>query len=98
MLSGKKFTVQQDGARIHTAKSTLSFLGKNVPDYISKEDWPANSPDLNPLGYSIWGAMDELAYRSGHEIIDVKSLKVAIKKAWDSLSQNFINKCIDQCI
>ena len=63
-LSGKKHTIQQDGARSYTAKSTLSFLDRNVLDSISKDNWSAISPDLNPLDYSIWGVMDELVYNS----------------------------------
>ena len=86
-MSGRKFTIQQDGARSHTAKSTFCYLDKNVPDYISKDDWLANSPDLNPLDYSIWGAMDELVYRSGYEINNIETLKMAIKEAWENLSQ-----------
>ena len=74
----------------------MSFLDQNVPDYISKDDWPANSPDLNPLDYSVWGAMDELVYRSGHKINDIESLKMAIKAAWETLSQNYLNKATDQ--
>ena len=64
-MSGRKYTLQQDGERSHTAKST--FLDQNIPDYISKDHWPAKSPDLNPLDYSIWGAMDELC-----PVLDIK--------------------------
>ncbi|CAF4369764.1 unnamed protein product, partial [Didymodactylos carnosus] len=26
----------------------------NMPNFIDRPHWPANSPDLNPLDYSIW--------------------------------------------
>ena len=80
-----------------TEKSTLSFLDRNLPHYISKDDWPANSPDLNPLDYSIWGAMNELVSCSGHKINDIESFKMA-KAAWETLSQNFLNKASGQPI
>ena len=48
-MSGRKYTLQQDGARNHTAKSTKSFLDQNVSHYISKDDCSANSPDLKRL-------------------------------------------------
>ncbi len=40
------FIFQQDLAPAHTAKSTNFFLN----DYdVGVLDWPANSPDLNPI-------------------------------------------------
>jgi len=27
-----------------------------TPDFIVSTLWPANSPDLNPVDYKIWGA------------------------------------------
>jgi len=85
-LSGKHFTIQQDGARSHTANTTLEFLKNNVPDFIGKDDWPADSPDLNPLDYSVWDALEELVYRSGYLITDVNSLKTAINKSLASIA------------
>ncbi len=40
------FIFQQDLAPAHTAKSTKSWLNDNG---VSVLDWPANSPDLNPI-------------------------------------------------
>ena len=39
---------QQDSAPAHKAYDTQIFLGQ-FPDFISRDKWPANSPDLNPL-------------------------------------------------
>ncbi len=39
------FIFQQDLAPAHTAKSTKSWLN----DGVGVLDWPANSPDLNPI-------------------------------------------------
>ena len=64
-----------------TRQSQLKyFLDQNVPDYISKDYWPAKSLDLNPLDYSIWGAMDELVSCSGHKTNDIESFELAIKE------------------
>ena len=53
-LSGRrKFKIQQDGARCHTANPVLDYFNQHVPHYIEKEDWPANSCDLNLLDYAI---------------------------------------------
>jgi len=45
LFCGHNFTFQQDGTSAHTANSTTQFLQDNVPFFIPKEDWPANSPD-----------------------------------------------------
>jgi len=36
--------------------------------------WPANSPDLNPVNYHIWGKLQERVYRNRiHEVDQLKS-------------------------
>lgn len=52
-LHGRKWTLQQDGVTFHTAKSTINFIEDHIPSFIRPGHWPANSPDLNPLDYSI---------------------------------------------
>jgi len=29
-------------------------------EFVEPEKWPLNSPDLNPVEYSIWGALQQL--------------------------------------
>jgi len=38
---------QEDGAPAHTARLTQTWTAAN-PQFISKDEWPPNSPDLNP--------------------------------------------------
>ena len=52
-FQGQPWTLQQDSAPSHGSKLTQSWIQREVPSFISKEDWPARSPDLNPLDYSI---------------------------------------------
>ena len=52
MLGKKDWTWVQDGAKPHIAKVTLAHLRDNVPKFIPKEDWPANSPDISPIEYA----------------------------------------------
>ena len=51
---GNDWTFQQDGATPHTADKTQQWCSENFPSFIDKDHWHANSPDLNPLDYSIW--------------------------------------------
>ena len=52
--SGSGYIFQQDGAPAHTARATQNWLQTNYPDFIAKDQWPPNSPDLNPLDYHVW--------------------------------------------
>ena len=56
-IAGDIFTFQQDGAPSHRSRQTVEFLQAEVPDFIEPENWPPNSPDLNPVDYCIWGRL-----------------------------------------
>jgi len=53
------YIFQQVGAPADTARATQNWLKTNCPDVIAKDQWPPNSPDLNPLDYHVLGAMLE---------------------------------------
>jgi len=42
-----------------TACSSRNWLRANCPDFITKDQWPPNSLDMNPTDYHVWGAMLE---------------------------------------
>jgi len=41
------------------ARQTQEWLQQNSPDFITKDEWPPNSPDLHPLDNHVWGAVLE---------------------------------------
>jgi hypothetical protein len=43
---------QQDSAPGHKTNETKKWSEK-CPDFISRDEWPSNSPDLNPMDYSV---------------------------------------------
>ena len=52
------YILQQDGAPSHRSRVTQEFLADKC-EFISKDKWPPNSPDLSPLDYCIWSALEE---------------------------------------
>ena len=55
--------------------------------------WPPNSPDLNPVDYCIWSALEQKVYRRRFE--NTIELKEAILQEWEALPQAVINDAID---
>lgn len=94
LKSGNDFVFQQDGAPAHRSRHTVEFLNSNVPEFIEPHNWPPNSPDLNPVDYSIWGALQQRVYRE--RIVNVEHLKRVIIRCWTEISQELINGAIDQ--
>ena len=91
---GKQYIFMQDGALSHTAKDSITFLEQQVPKLLMPNQWPPNSPDLNPMDFSIWSILQANVYR-GRIITDIESLKKAIVLEWKRLPQEHIDNAID---
>jgi len=77
--------------RSHTARDTVRYLQRNNVAFIEPDVWPPNSPDLNPVNYAVWGALQQLVYEH-RSFTSVAELKQAIINAWQELSQLFIDR------
>ena len=49
VVNKRRFTFQQDGAPALTSKRAQDLCLQNLRNFINKDDWPGNSPDLNPM-------------------------------------------------
>jgi len=57
--------------------------------------WPPDSPDLNPVDYAVWGALQQQVYHNG-KFTTVDQLKQAIVEEWNKLSQRFVDCSINE--
>ncbi len=90
-IAGERtYTFQQDGAPAHTSKRAQEWLQENVPWVWSKEMWPPNSPDLNPLDFFFWSVIEEMSNRTPHS--NINSLKRAIERAFDEIDRGTVKR------
>ena len=76
---------QQDGAPSHTAKVVQEWV-----NFWSKDIWPPQSPDLNPLDYSVWAHIENKACKVRHS--NTEELKSSVGHAWASMRKDYIRK------
>ncbi len=93
LFKNRKWTFQQDSAPSNKEKTNQQWCRDNLPEFISTDDWPPSSPDLNPLNYSIWGFLESRVNAKRHS--SVESLKITLKKEWANLSMKYIRTTID---
>jgi len=78
----------------HRARETIDLLRRPAPDYIAPDMWMPNSPDLNPVDYSIWSVMQQHVYHS--RVNDVDDLRERLISVWCKLDQSVVNHAIDK--
>ena len=87
---GNNYVWQQDGAPAHTATRNQKFCKDNMAAFWPKDFWPPSSPDLNPLDFFWWGAIESETNRTSHPNVD--SLKASISKVWATYPADVIVK------
>src|SRR6218665_3800191 len=88
-IPGCGFVLQQDDALAHRASDIIAFLERKVPDFISPTLWPPNSPDLNPVNYSIRSILQWKVYRS--TIANVSELDMRLIKERGLFVQSIVD-------
>ena len=93
-------TWHQDGAKVHRTRKVLSYFdGQFGPrmlamDTIQGHDWPARSPDLNPLDFFCWGFLKSKVFSPKPQTM--RELKARIIQEVADLDRSMIRRaCAD---
>jgi transposase len=81
---------QQDNASIHVSAHTKSWLAdQNIPLL----DWPAKSPDLNPIE-NLWGILCRRVYANGRQFESREALIQVILHEWSQIDLTELRKLV----
>jgi transposase len=80
-IDAENHIFQQDNAAIHKSRYTMNWLQAQGIDVM---DWPALSPDLNPIE-NLWGIMTQQVYEGGKQYNTKDELKKAVLAAWAAI-------------
>ena len=58
VADGRPYVWQQDSAPCHTSRKTQLWLSNNFIDFVLPHVWPPNLPNLNPMDFFVWGAIE----------------------------------------
>lgn len=83
---GPQFLYMDDNARPHRAGLVDDYLES---EGIQRMEWPARSPDLNPIEH-VWDALGRQIARRQSPPRTLHELKIALLEEWDLMSQDLI--------
>ena len=84
------------GRSTGASSTTAAFLERKLPDFINSPTLrPPNSPDLNPVDYSIRSVLQEKVYRS--TIANISELDMRLINERGRFVQSIVDAAIGQC-
>jgi hypothetical protein len=84
----------QDGASCHTSNPTQEWCQNHFKWFIDKSHWPGNTPEWNPMDYSVWAEIERhLDYK---KVKTRNNLITEIKKATKKVDAIFCREVIGQ--
>ena len=79
-----------DNATCHRARITIAQFQE---DDIELLDWPANSPDLNPIE-GVWNRMKAQIAQQKPRPTSKEAMQAAIQSAWENLEACFFENLV----
>ncbi|VDP46788.1 unnamed protein product [Heligmosomoides polygyrus] len=84
--------LKKDWAIADAAGTTIAYLDANFPGYLTKDQWPYNSPYLIPLDFAIRGYLEQkLRKRS---ITNLDQLRRELNQAWAEIDANYLRRTV----
>ena len=91
-LGGKDTIIfQQDNDPKHTAKTVKDYIQR--ARYLVLENWPAQSPDLNPIE-NLWKELKTRIYRIRPRPTNKNELFDLIKREWEALPVDLLKTLV----
>ena len=93
MFQGQRFVFQQDNAPAHRSKRCQQWCRRELPEFVSADEWPPMSPDLNPMDYSMWGVLE--ASVAARNVKSLDRLRRVVQEEWDKMPMKIVRAAID---
>lgn len=87
-FKNRPYTFQQDSAPSHTARATKDWFRANGIRFITPEEWPPYSPDLNPMDFAMWSILE--AKVSAKKYTTIEGLKASLQREWKNIPQEIV--------
>uniref|UniRef100_A0A667WWW4 Tc1-like transposase DDE domain-containing protein n=1 Tax=Myripristis murdjan TaxID=586833 RepID=A0A667WWW4_9TELE len=91
MLKPGPFLFQHDCAPVHKARSIKTWMTESGVDEL---DWPAQSPDLNPIEY-LWDELERRLRARPSRPTSVCDLTNALLEEWSKIPINTLLNLVD---
>ena len=84
---------QQDGTQPNTAMRTQRLLKEKITNFLDKDSWPKNSPDLSPIK-NLWSIFQDKLQEVRPAPQNIQSLERALIKAWKMIPRETLENLI----
>ena len=88
-VRGSSLILQADNHRSHFSRQAIKYMDEKKIDYMA--DWPARSPDLNPIE-NLWAYMQRRV--SMRVPLNADELAQAIEDEWNALTDKQVNEYV----